>query len=139
MGKAASTHLKRILILQKKAVRIICDEGSLAHTDLLFRRTRIIRFEELYNYFTLLFIYKIRNNLHPISFRRQINLRFTDERPHLDVHTRSTTNEIVPLPQFRTSLRQNTIFYQLFKLYNEFFIPLQFNVIHSFDKLKKKH
>ena len=32
---------------------------SRAHYDLLFRRTKINRFEELYNYFTLLFVYKI--------------------------------------------------------------------------------
>ena len=47
-GKAALTHLKRFVVLQKKAIRIIYGEAFLVHTDLLFRRTKILRFEELY-------------------------------------------------------------------------------------------
>ena len=66
-GNAAYTHLKRIIILQKKAIRVIhvFGEDFLALTDPLFQKTKIIRFQELYNYLTLLFTSKIKNNLFP--------------------------------------------------------------------------
>ena len=135
-GKASQSNLKRITILQKKALRIICGEGFLAHTQPLFQRTKIIKFEELYVYFTLLLAYKIRNNLLPISFRRQINLHLRDERTH-DHPTRSRVNELVRLPSSRTTLRQNTIFYQLYKSYNEYFIPLDFYRIETLRIMKR--
>ena len=133
-GNAAPTHLKRITIIQKKAIRLICDEDFLAHTDPLFQKTKIIRFQELYKYLTLLFTSKLKNNLFPISFRRQVNLELMDKRPN--PHSTSANN-LLNLPLCRTSLRQKTIFYQLYIAYNEFFIPLKLYEINTFQKTKQ--
>jgi len=135
-GNAASTHLNRITILQKKAIRLICAEDYLAHTDPLFQKTKIIRFQELYKYFTLLFVSKIKNNLLPISFRRQVKLDLSDERAN-PRSTRFSANQTITLPLYRTSLRQKTIFYQLYIAYNDFFIPLELNEIVSYKKTKR--
>ena len=135
-GNAASTHLKRIVILQKKAIRLICGEDFLAHTDPLFQRTKIIRFQELYKYFTLLFVFKSKNNLFPNSFRRQVNLDLVDERAN-PRSTRSSAKQVVNLPLCRTSLRQKTIFYQMYIAYNDFFIPFELNKIVTYVKAKQ--
>ena len=133
-GKASCTHLKRITVLQKRAIRVICGVNFLAHTEPLFNKTKIIRFQELYNYLTIIFIYKLKNNLLPLSFRRQIRIELTDipQQP-----TRSSAQQKINLPLCRTVMRQNTIMYQLYKIYNELFIPLEFNNINSLHQLKK--
>lgn len=49
-GGCTQNHLNKILLLQKRIVRIITKENYLAHTDPLFKRTGILKITDLHTY-----------------------------------------------------------------------------------------
>ena len=52
-----NVHLHRIIILQKRAVRIICGASYLAHTEPLFRMHNILKFEDICKLSVGLYVY----------------------------------------------------------------------------------
>jgi hypothetical protein len=48
-GGALPSHLKPLKILQKKAIRLICDANYNAHTDPLFYKLEQLKFEDMYS------------------------------------------------------------------------------------------
>ena len=87
-------HLNKLLLLQKKIVRIITGESYLAHTTPLFRRTGILKVKDLHIYLLAIHSYK-EYHMH--------NLR----QPN---HTYNTRNRNDAVPQFqRLTLTQNSI------------------------------
>ena len=49
-GSTYATNLKRIVLLQKRIIRIINKETFNAHTDPLFAEVKILKFEKIYLY-----------------------------------------------------------------------------------------
>jgi len=49
-GGTYNAHTEKLLMLQKKIVRIITHSGYLDHTHPLFQRTKILRFQDIYRY-----------------------------------------------------------------------------------------
>ena len=49
-GNANQTLLDRILLLQKKALRIIHDSPARAHTDPIFIENKLLKIRDLYTY-----------------------------------------------------------------------------------------
>jgi len=47
-GSAYSTHLKKIMVMQKKSVRIIVKAKYNEHTDPIFKELKILRLEDIY-------------------------------------------------------------------------------------------
>ena len=43
-----ATHLNRLLLLQKRAIRIINNESYLAHTNSLFQSNKILKIQDMY-------------------------------------------------------------------------------------------
>lgn len=137
-AKASSTTMDRLFKLQKRLVRIICNEEHLAHTDPLFRACRIIKLNDLYTYFVSIFIYKSKNHLFPSSFDRQINFssHTHDLFPH-STNTRFAASRLIHPPLCRTSLRQKTVQFQCHKIYNDFLVPLGLISLPSLFSFKK--
>ena len=67
-GGSANKYVNEVVILQKKAIRIICDAKYNAHTEPLFKSQKILPFNDLFSFFKLLFMYDYINNLLPSSF-----------------------------------------------------------------------
>ena len=67
-GNTHSTYLDRILLLQKKAVRIISNLSWKSHTDPLFFENKILKIHDLYRHNLGQFMYKLNNNLLPSVF-----------------------------------------------------------------------
>ena len=44
------THMRKLQLLQKNAIRIITSSHYIAHTDPIFAMTKLIKLEDLYNY-----------------------------------------------------------------------------------------
>ena len=56
------THMNRLLILQKRAIRIINDESYLAHTNSLFFSNRILKIHDMYKLNVGLYMYDRSNS-----------------------------------------------------------------------------
>ena len=59
--------------MQKKSIRIITNSAFLAHTDKLFKSTRILKVEDLFNLKQLLFYKKLLQGTLPTSVSSIIN------------------------------------------------------------------
>ena len=57
------TYLDRILLLQKKALRIICHTSLRANTDTLFLENNILNIHDLFRHYLGQFIYKLENKM----------------------------------------------------------------------------
>ena len=67
-GNTHSSYLERILLLQKKAIRVICNASWRSHTDVLFIENNILKINELYRYNLGQFMYQFNNNTLPKIF-----------------------------------------------------------------------
>ena len=67
-GNTHSTYLDRILLLQKKALRVICNVSWRSHTDELFFENNILKIHDLYFHHLGQFMYKLNNNSLPLVF-----------------------------------------------------------------------
>ena len=66
-GCAFISHLNKLLVLQKRAVRLITHSSYRATTGPLFQRLQLLRIMEIHKFQVLVFMYQIKCNLLPIS------------------------------------------------------------------------
>ena len=79
-----SKHLtNRILLLQKRAVRVICNQSYLSHTKPLFTKLNILPFNLLYQFYLGVFMYSYYHDLLPSSFKNLFQC-------NIDVHSYNT-------------------------------------------------
>ena len=57
-----NVHLNRLFLLQKRAVRLICNESFLAHTDPLFYRTSILKLYDIYRLNVAMYMFEARHS-----------------------------------------------------------------------------
>ena len=67
-GTAASVHIERLHVLQKKIVRIICGVHPRTHTQPLFQLLHLLNINQIRDYFVAIFMYKMKNNMMPAHF-----------------------------------------------------------------------
>ena len=67
-GNTYNCYTNRIVILQKKVLRIITFSHRLAHTTPLFSRLNILKFEHLYKYHVNIFMFNYLHNKLPICY-----------------------------------------------------------------------
>jgi hypothetical protein len=67
-GFTYSTNLNRVILLQKRAVRIVNKKVFDAHSDTIFKELKILKFDKLYLFNLGKFMYSYYNNLLPRSF-----------------------------------------------------------------------
>ena len=92
-GGTYNTHINRLFLLQKRAVRLICGESFLAHTDPIFYRTKILKIQDIY-----------RLNVAVYMFGARHSGEFDRNHPY---PTRSY-NDLVPL-YARLNVTQNSL------------------------------
>uniref|UniRef100_A0A8C6M9A3 Reverse transcriptase domain-containing protein n=1 Tax=Nothobranchius furzeri TaxID=105023 RepID=A0A8C6M9A3_NOTFU len=93
-GNTYKTTLSPIIILQKKAIRIINKAGYRDHTNNLFLKSRVLKFTDLVQFLTLQIIYKANDKLLPGNIQnyflyrdKQYNLREEWNLNYLSVRT----------------------------------------------------
>ena len=75
-GSTYPTNLNRLVLLQKRIVRIVNKKPFDAHTDPLFRDLKFLKFVDIYSLHLGKLMYSYNNNLLPPSFS---NFFFTYE------------------------------------------------------------
>ena len=68
-----SMTIKKIITLQKRAIRTINKEWYRSHTEPLFKSNQILKFEDMYTMQLSLFVYDLNNDLLPKSFRNLLS------------------------------------------------------------------
>ena len=134
-GNAAASHITRLFLLQKRAIRLVSRAEYLAHTNPLFYENRALKLHDLHIYHSALFVFKIYHNLFPTSFSNLFPLT-----PRVHPHsTRAITSNTVHIPYCRTSLRQKTFAFNAPKLFNHLITSTQHNEnlnSHSYNAFK---
>ena len=68
-----SMKIKKIITLQKRAIRTINKVWYRSHTEPLFKSNQILKFEDMYTMQVSLFVYDLNNDLLPKSFRNLLS------------------------------------------------------------------
>ena len=123
-GGSFQCNVKPLEILQKRIVRIINGAGYLSHTHSLFRKTKLLKFKEIYHYFLCIYMYRNRQSYETIGSHMY------STRNHYNVRTRFQ----------RLSVTQFSIHYNAPLLWNSLPIDLRnLSNILSFKKELKLH
>ena len=129
-GNAQSTLLNRLLLLQKKVLRIICSVPPRSHTNPLFFKYKILKIQDLYTFQLGQFMYNYNNNSLPCIFHSM----FPKNQSFHNYPTRRS-NEF-HLPLLRTLLAQKTFIYTGPRVWNSF--DKDIKVAKSLYSFKKK-
>ena len=117
-GGMSTNKLKKITMLQKKCIRNVCGTGYLSHTDPLFEKMKILKVEDLFIFNAATFVFKLNNELLPVSFE----------------------NYLVPLsaPNRTNSYILNTANFVNLKQFPPFYLPIIWNKLNYKLKLESK-
>ena len=100
------SNLSRLVILQKKVIRIINKSDFNAYTSPIFKALHLFKFQDIRNLQISQFMFSISNNNLPIDFQDMFTL---NNQTH-SYNTRSSN--FFHVPRTRTKLRQFSIKYQ---------------------------
>ena len=73
-GNCSTTKINSLLLLQKRAIRIITNSNYLSHTEPLFHRLKSLRIQDIHTLQTGIFMYKYTYNQLPSLFHHVFNL-----------------------------------------------------------------
>ena len=110
-GSTYPTNLNRILILQKRAIRIIANAVFDAPSDPIFKSLKILKLQYIYLLQVGKMIFKFKNRILPQTFN---NIFMLNSQIH-KYNTRRSKHFHVP--KFRTNIRKFALRYQGPKLY----------------------
>ena len=132
MGNTYSTYTETLLLLQKKALRIICNVPYRAHTNELFFNNNILKVHDLYNYQLGQFMYQLENNSLPVTFKTMFVKNKT-------IHSYRTRNsEAYHLPLMRTRLAKLNISFSGPNFWNSLDVTIKDSPSLSYFKTKLK-
>lgn len=126
-GNAPTSHLTKLHLLQKKAIRHIFGLPMREHTAPFFASSNLLTIFDLYKISCITFLYKLLLNFHPPFINSHFNdtiLKFPANNPSRQLTTRGMTTNNITLPKYRTNLKQSFFPYMSIKLHNDFLTPL---------------
>ena len=104
-GNSYNYQLDKLLILQKRVMRIICHTDRLSHTNCLFFENKILKIHDLYNFFLGCFMFQLNLNELPHAIT---SLFQTNQQLH-NYPTRQSS--FFHLYRLRTVLRKKTLIF----------------------------
>ena len=128
-GCANMSTLHKLVILQKRAIRIVTCSSYLAASNPLFVRLRLLKLSDIYRLQLAVFMFKYLNFLVPLSCR--VYFKLNNAPVH---HTR--VSHCFFVPSFRTIIREHCITVSGPRLWNG--LPLSIRSCNSFTKLKQQ-
>ena len=104
-GNSFHYQLDKLLILQKRVIRIICHTNRLSHTNSLFLENKILKVHDLFNFFLGCFMFQLNSNDLPHA----ITSIFQKNQQLHNYPTRQSS--FFHLHKLRTLLRKKTLIY----------------------------
>jgi len=95
-GSTYNKYIKKLFILQKKALRIVNKASYLHHTNELFYNCKILKLSDLYDFEISKYMYKFSSNMLPSN----IQTIFTTPRFYHNYNTRNKNNLCIPKNKF---------------------------------------
>ena len=133
-GSASNATLNQIIILQKRAIRVITNSKKMEHTGPLFINCNILPFMKQFQYTICMFMFKVHHNFVPSVitnlFTKRFNISNRETRQAYHFH----------IPMVVSAHTQSTIYYNGPVVFNKLCTSMNLNCsIHTFKKhLKKK-
>ena len=90
-GNASSYFIERVVVVQKRAIRVISKSEYRAHTLPLFSKYKLLKFSDIVQFKTLLIMHKAKEDSLPAN----IHL-FFKVKPSINVNTNSNLTFIAP-------------------------------------------
>ena len=106
------TSLRRLVTLQKRAVRIINNSNFDAHTDPIFKELSILKFNDIHLLQLGQFMYSYKSSSLPLKFSN----KFLQNSQFHNYNTRNS--HALHLPYCRTNVKKISVFFQGPKFYN---------------------
>ena len=129
-GNSYYSHLHKLRLLQKKAIRIISNTDYLAHSSKLFLNLKLLKLDDIITFQLGTFMYKLKYNKLPSVIR---HVFVSNE----NIHSHNTRNENgYQIPNVRTNCRKFTVGYAGPIGWNS--IPQQLRQLPSEVLFKKK-
>ena len=100
-GDARKSIINELIILQKKAIRIINRANYQEHTDPLFKNNKILKLNDLYDFNVAKLMYRYSTGALPTS----LNKIFTTHKTHHNYYTRNRNNPRIPLSKYSTTIK----------------------------------
>ena len=117
-GNAGITTLDRLIILQKRAIRLITYSNFCAHTNPLFSKLNILKFTDLYILQILLFV---NNCIYPPCSKHLCSFFYNFKYDfHNSIYPTRISHKTIKIPYFRTELRRNSTICMGAILYNKY-------------------
>ena len=129
-GNTYCSRLKDIVILQKRAMRLIDKADFTAHTSPIFKKYNVLKFTDLVEFNSCMVMYKASNNLLPVNVQGQ----FIKNK---EVHNYRTRNrEKLHVQNVRSSLKHISVNNKGVRLWNKLDEKLRSTV--SINLFKKR-
>ena len=109
-GNTYHNSLKSLIILQKRAIRIIHNTGYLEHTNSLFLQSKALKLLDLVEFQKGVIMFKARNNLLPGNIQKV----FSEREGGYDLRGKSNFK----IPSFRTTRKSFCLSVSGTKLWN---------------------
>ena len=111
-GNTFVSRLHDIIILQKRAIRLICNVDCRAHTSPLFKKYRILKFYDLIKFNSCMIMFKASNNLLP----KNVQANFIKNK---EIHSYGTRNrEKLHVRNVKSHIKYISVNNQGVKLWN---------------------
>ena len=123
-GFTTKRNIKKIFLLQKRAIRLITHSHYLSESAPLFQETNILPIQDAISLQTCLFMFQCHNHMLPKSLQEYFKVNSL----YHSYQTRNSNNYHLPLP--RTLLTKRSVFY---------FGPVFWNSLPNSIKLCKSH
>ena len=111
-GCVFKTYMGKIVVIQKRIVRIICGVSRRTHSYPLFQALDILNVEKLYEYTIGLMMYKYHHSQLPDVIKNLFTTNY-------EIHNRSTRqSHLLHIPKCRTTLGERSFKHQATKIWN---------------------
>ena len=111
-GGSYKANLRRIVILQKRALRIVHNSNYDANTSPIFTELKLLKFHDIHSFQLGIFMFSLKNSTPPSKFSKLFLI-------NSQIHNYNTRNaHSFRLPLCRTNTRQFSIYFQGPKFYN---------------------
>ena len=127
-GAANASSLKQLIVLQKRAIRIIASVGYLDHTNDIFKNLKLLKLGDIYKLEVVKFIYSKINSPNPL-----IEFNFNNQIHNYNLRNRNNLH-VVNLGQNLNLLRKRFITHNGCIIFNE--LPLTSRNILNVNTLK---